>query len=99
MKIRVYTVYDSKVQAYMRPFFQVSKGEALRSWIDAVNDGQTAMNKHPEDFTLFELGEWDDQSAVFQEHSTPLSLGVAIEVHRQYNQSPVLKEATMEARQ
>lgn len=78
--MKYYSVYDSKVGSYMQPFAMRSRGEAVRGWIDAVNDEKTQFNKHPEDFTLMELGEWDDQTGMFQNcASGPVSVGVALE--------------------
>nr|QJB19012.1 MAG: nonstructural protein [Microvirus sp.] len=77
---RVFTVYDSKVGAYLRPFFMTTKGEALRAWTDTVNDKETAFNKHPEDYCLFELGTFDDQVGQFENHNQPISLGMALEL-------------------
>lgn len=76
---KIYTVYDSKLEAYMQPFFMQSKGQAVRAFTDSVNDQTTQFNKHPEDFTLFELGEYDDSTGKFTNLHTPNSLGVALE--------------------
>lgn len=79
MNLKVFSVYDSKTEAYMTPFFMRSKGEAIRGFADVVNDGQSTMCKYPHDYTLFEIGEWDDTTARLEPHATPISLGVAIE--------------------
>ena len=76
---KIYTVYDSKLEAYMQPFFMQSKGQAVRAFTDSVNDPSTQFNKHPEDFTLFELGEYDDSTGKVSNLPTPNSLGVALE--------------------
>lgn len=80
MNLKVYTVYDCKVEAYMRPFLLQTKGEALRSWMHVVNDPKTQFNKNPEDFTLFEIGEYDDHTAKLTSHATPVSIATALEV-------------------
>lgn len=79
MILKIYTVYDSKVEAYLRPFFMQSRGEAIRAFTDAVNDQNTQFNKHPEDFTLFELGMYDDQNGGIEMHTAKVSLGTAVE--------------------
>ena len=96
MKLKIYAVYDSAVGAYMQPFFMQSKGVALRSWLEAANDEKTQFNKHPADFTLFELGEYDELSGTFENHPAKLNLGTALE-HRSKSQAeppafPYLKE-------
>lgn len=79
MILKVYTVYDSKAEAYLQPFFSQSKGVAIRSFQEAVRDEKSNISKYPEDFTLFELGEYDDANSKFNLHDTPQSLGVAVE--------------------
>lgn len=81
-KLRVYAVYDSKVKAYMNPFFMRSDGEALRGWMDVCNDKSTQFNKHPGDFSLMALGEYDEQSGKFSCEAAPRSLGLAVEFVR-----------------
>lgn len=79
MITKIFVVYDSKVEAYMQPQFYRSKGEALRAFEGACNQKDTQFNSHPEDFTLFYVGEYDDSTATIIQPKTPESLGVAIE--------------------
>ena len=82
MIYRVYTVYDSAAESYMQPFYLPSKGQAIRSFTDAVNDPSHAFSKYPDDYTLFELGSYDDSKAQFFLLSAPKSIGVAVEFKR-----------------
>jgi len=75
----MYCVYDSKVEAYMMPFYVQSKGQAIRMFAELANDKDTNVGKYPAEFTLFDLGEIDDSNAKFKLHSTPIAVGVAIE--------------------
>lgn len=79
MLLKVFTVYDCKVEAYLTPFFMKTKGEAIRGYSEVVNDVKTQFNRYPEDYTLFELGTYDDSTAKFVLHSTPVSIGKALE--------------------
>lgn len=80
---KVYSVYDSKVGAFVKsPFFLRSDGEALRGWMDAVNDPQLEFLKHGSDYTLMCLGEYDDVTGKFTNEVTPRSLGMASEFIR-----------------
>lgn len=80
MILKAFCVFDSKVEAYMAPFFMNSRGQALRAFADTAADSSTQIGKHPADFTLFELGEYDDSNASFDLLSTPKSLGIAVEL-------------------
>lgn len=80
MIYKVYNIFDAKLEAYMLPQCRRSRGEVLREFSDAVNDGNpdNGISKHPEDFILFETGEFDDQTGLVNP-CTPVSLGCAIE--------------------
>ena len=79
MKLCVFTVYDSKADCYLQPIYFKSKGEAIRSFSDECNRSESQMNVHAEDFTLFQLGEFDDSNASFDLLVTPVAIGKAIE--------------------
>lgn len=80
MKLKVFSVYDSKAEAYLQPFFMPSRGSAIRAFTDSVNDPQTGFHKHAADYTLFELGEYEDSNAVFDLHQKPQLVANAAEL-------------------
>lgn len=59
MKMKLCSIYDSKAGAWLNPMSFQSTGQAIRSFGDAVNDGKSEFWKHPEDYTLFVVGEFD----------------------------------------
>ncbi len=75
----VYTIYDSKAEAYMTPFFVDKDGQALRDFQDVVQNPETPFAKHPEDYTLFKIGTYDPNTAQLKPLETPVSMGLAIE--------------------
>lgn len=83
MVSKVYTVYDSKVEAYLPPFMAQTKGHAVRMFSDEVNNEQSALHRHPEDYTLFEIGEFDDAKGVYSMHEAKQPLGTALEFKKQ----------------
>lgn len=87
MLVKVFGIYDSKAEAYLPPFFMKSKGEAIRAITAHVNDAQHNFCKYSEDFTLFELGSFDDSNGKFELLLTPHSLGVLIEFRKDSNVS------------
>lgn len=64
MRIMIFSLRDSKMAAFMQPFFAPTEAVALRLCSDLVNqaDKQNQVALHPDDFELFQLGEWDDAS-------------------------------------
>jgi len=79
MLIQIFTVYDSKAEAYLQPFYMATKGQAVRAFTDMANDPNHSFYKHPEDYTLFHLGQYEDARASFHLQKTPAPIGKAIE--------------------
>jgi len=68
MKYVVVTVRDRTADVFGQPFFVARVGQAIRSFADEVNNASSdsAIAKHPEDFDLYELGSFDDETATFE---------------------------------
>lgn len=66
-KLAVCAVFDSALAAYGRPLFVPAVGAAIRSFTDEANskDGQAAIALHPEDYTLWQLAFFDDETGEF----------------------------------
>ena len=79
MKQKIFPVYDSKAGAFASPFFMPTLGMATRAFSDECNNPTSSLNKHSEDYTLFELGEFDDASGKLEVYSTPKSIGLAFD--------------------
>lgn len=62
MKMLVFSVFDLKTGCFAQPFFGVARGQALRSFGDAVQGGDGVISKHPGDYQLFEIGGFDDEA-------------------------------------
>lgn len=75
----VYAIYDTGISTWFPPLFFRNKGEALRWFSETVNNAESKLSKYPSDFTLFELGTWNDDNCKFTLLSTPVSIGMAIE--------------------
>lgn len=65
MILEAYSVMDKAVNAFLQPFFCRSKGEAIRSFGQAVNEPGHQFNKHYADYVLFYVGQWNDLSGTF----------------------------------
>lgn len=73
----MFAVYDSKVRAYLQPFFVPLPAVALRTFAQAANDEKGPIGAHPEDYTLFELGTFDDERGVFELQKQSINHGPA----------------------
>jgi len=58
----IYTVYDSKAETFMPPFFVQAIGMATRTFTDCVNSKEHHFGAHPADYTLFQLGHFDQST-------------------------------------
>lgn len=79
MKLVVFSVYDSKAEAFLQPFFSQSRGTGLRSFSDAAQDENHGFSRHAADYTLFELGEFDQISGRMDQWDAPINLGTALQ--------------------
>ncbi len=77
--MKVFSIYDSKAMAYTRPFFVQTHGLARRMFADLANDTQHEVGRHPGDYTLFYIGNWDDQTGFITQDNAHENLGVATE--------------------
>lgn len=68
---KVFAIRDSKAGMYNQPFHMNLVGEAERALHRLVNDDKSTISQYPEDFDLFEIGEFDDQSGLYQCLDTP----------------------------
>lgn len=65
MIYQIVTIKDRAIDAYLRPFCVTAIGQATRIFTDEINNPQGDMFKHPMDYDLYHLGQWDDNTATF----------------------------------
>lgn len=79
MKSNVYSIYDSAAKAFTTPFFLPTDGMAIRAFQGNVNSKEdNNISLHPDQFTLYKIGEWDDQRGHVEALDKIVSLGVGI---------------------
>lgn len=62
MKKLMVSVFDKKAESWSFPVQSDNKITAIRMFADLVGDKRTLVGQHPEDFDLYELGEFDVSS-------------------------------------
>jgi len=66
MKFMVFCIRDRAANCFGTPFFTASRGMAIRTFADSINNQSTdVLFKHPEDFDLYELGCYFDETGKF----------------------------------
>lgn len=80
---KVCSVRDRAADVYGRPFFTPSTGVAIRSFTDHVNSkDDSEIVKHPSDFELYLLADYDDESGRFECLPAPRMLARGEDVKR-----------------
>jgi uncharacterized protein len=90
VKLRVYSVFDAKAEAFLPPFLCRARGEATRRFVDALTDEKHVFFQHAADFTLFELGEFDEDKGELIPAVPIVSLGNGLV----YKSPELVKEAS-----
>ena len=78
MKHKMFAIHDAKAHAYLPPWFLPTLAMATRTFGDCCNDKNHAFAAHPEDYTLFLNGEFDDATGIVTPQKNH-SLGNGIE--------------------
>lgn len=76
MRHFVVSVRDSAAEVFNRPFYVPHRNVAVRDFTDEVNreDPSNQLNKHPSDFDLYVLGEFDDNTGLHHLEPVPTVL-------------------------
>jgi hypothetical protein len=90
MYLQIFSIYDSKAEAYLNPFYMKTKGEAVRAVLSVMDDPQHNFTKYPQDFTLFHIGEFDDQKGTIENMKAHENLGNLVSL--QESDKPMMKE-------
>ncbi|QXP08088.1 MAG: nonstructural protein [Arizlama microvirus] len=61
--LKSFTILDTKAGLYMAPYFASNEALGIRTFKDLLNNPQSILAKHPEDFALYYNGEYNSQTA------------------------------------
>lgn len=104
MVLNAYTLYDSKAVTYSPPFYCVAHGQAVRVVMDLANDVGNQVGRHPSDYTLYCVGQWNDATgtvlpAEVREHISDVLPLVRVAPHLPFDlQQAVVDRAVDDAR-
>ncbi len=77
---KVFSIFDSKADAFLQPFFSPTAATALRGFEKACQDETTDFHRFAGDYTLFEIGEWDQSEGTWVAHvNGKINLGLALQ--------------------
>lgn len=85
MKHGIFAVLDAAAGCYSKPFFMPNSAVAARSFSDEVNrsDPNNNLHAHPGDFSLVDLGTFDDVEGTFQLHEQKQTIAQAASLKRE----------------
>lgn len=81
-KVKMFAPYDSKLKVWMNPMFFLHTGQAERAWGEIVNDKNSLPGKHPSDFVLYQVGEFDDDNGSVLPLAAPVQVCTSLSVMR-----------------
>lgn len=78
MKIVVVAVRDRQMNQFLRPTYAVTRGQAVRAFGDEINraNPDNGFYMHPEDYEMFQIAFFDDETGTFENLKKPESLAV-----------------------
>lgn len=80
MNLKIYALRDAKAGYYLAPSYARQDGEAIRDLAIAKNNPTTKIHMYLEDYDLYYLGEYDDQTGKMDLLDSPQHLKKAIEI-------------------
>jgi len=80
MLLKMFSIRDTKGEMFNPPYFAKTHGEAERNFRTLTNDEKSSVNKYPEDFDLYYIGDFDDITGKIVPQDTPQHLIKAIQL-------------------
>lgn len=71
MIYKLFSVRDSKSEIFHSPWFFKTHGEAEREFRTVVNTEKSKLAQFPEDYDLYYVGEYDDNTGKFNPVDSP----------------------------
>lgn len=68
MILNIYAIRDIHT-GYLSPTFEVSDAVAIRNFEHAVCQGDSLLFSHPADYSLWRLGKFDTDTALFADNT------------------------------
>lgn len=82
--LKLFSVFDAKLEAFIQPFYELTTAAAVRAFTNAANEPKHNFKIHGEDYSLFELGTFDQEKGTFSILESPKPLGLAITMQRRH---------------
>lgn len=84
---KMYSVRDQKAEVFNLPFYSKTHGEAERNFTQLVNDEKSMPGNYPDDYDLYWIGDYNDQTGVVTPLDTPQHIIKAVQVSKKHKAS------------
>ena len=89
MKKQIYAIYDTAASIYT-PTFAEADGIVTREFSDLCNNPESPYGQHPEDYSIFRLGLFDDQTGKLDDEiNTFLATGLELVSLKKQGPTPI----------
>lgn len=61
MKMKIFSIKDSKANAFQQPFFERTEGTATRALAQTMKE-KNNFSEYAEDYDLYQIGEFNDDT-------------------------------------
>lgn len=87
--MKMFSVFDKKASIFFQPFFFRTIPEAIRSFTDEANSDadKSMISKHPDDYALYSLGDFDDTTGDFSPSVSELCTAISVKKEVPYETS------------
>lgn len=83
MELKAFSIRDAKAEIFNPPFYKKTHGEAERDFKTLVNDPKSQVYLYAEDYDLYFIGVYDDNTGKFMSLDTPQHLVKAVQLKEQ----------------
>lgn len=73
-------IHDSQAKAYNPPFNSRNAETAVRQFMDSIAKPGTVLADHPEDFTLYQAGTFDELTGRLERTDPPIKLASGVQL-------------------
>lgn len=73
-KFKLFSIHDRKLNTWSAPMQFLHSGQAERAVQEIFQDKNSMLAKYPEDYSVFQVGEFDDDSAQLTPFQPPTHL-------------------------
>jgi hypothetical protein len=83
MKFLAFSIFDKAAENFNTPMFLAAKGQAIRAFDDQANSPDSMIYKHPTDYVLYHIGEYDDSNGLLTPLLKPHQMGSGLDFKRE----------------